>query len=122
MRLRRSGVTFLYRKCLGRLLVGVGVVVMCCRHVLSHVSVDMLMCIGVEYKPFLVMHCMISHKNGDVEYVAAWLGMSRKPVSVTLPKACLDWIDRKVESRVYANRSHALEVIILEAMKGEGGQ
>lgn len=65
---------------------------------------------------------MISHKNGDVEYVVpcgSW--MSRKPVSVTLPKACLEWIDRKVESRVYANRSHALEVIILEAMKGEGG-
>lgn len=43
----------------------------------------------------------------------------RVPISVTLPKECVDWLDRKVESRVYANRSHALEVLILEAMKNE---
>jgi hypothetical protein len=41
--------------------------------------------------------------------------------SVTLPRTCLDWIDRKVESRVYANRSHAIEAIVLEAMKNERG-
>ena len=45
--------------------------------------------------------------------------MARTPVSVTLPRTCLDWIDRKVESRVYANRSHAIEVIVLEAMKND---
>ena len=45
--------------------------------------------------------------------------MVRTPVSITLPRTCLDWIDRKVESRVYANRSHAIEVIVLEAMKHE---
>jgi Arc/MetJ-type ribon-helix-helix transcriptional regulator len=43
----------------------------------------------------------------------------RVPISVTLPKECVDWLDRKVESRIYANRSHALEVLILEAMKTE---
>lgn len=43
----------------------------------------------------------------------------RERVSLTLPKGCVEWIDRKVESRVYANRSHALEVLILEAMKQE---
>lgn len=43
----------------------------------------------------------------------------RMPISVTLPKECVEWLDRKVESRVYANRSHALEVLILEAMKKE---
>lgn len=43
----------------------------------------------------------------------------RVPVSVTLPKECVAWIDKKVEARVYANRSHAVEVIILEAMKRE---
>jgi Arc/MetJ-type ribon-helix-helix transcriptional regulator len=47
--------------------------------------------------------------------------MVRTPVSVTLPRNCLDWIDKKVESRVYANRSHAIEVIVLEAMKNERG-
>jgi Arc/MetJ-type ribon-helix-helix transcriptional regulator len=41
----------------------------------------------------------------------------RMPISVTLPKECVEWLDKKVESRVYANRSHALEVLILEAMR-----
>ena len=43
----------------------------------------------------------------------------RMPISVTLPKECVEWLDKKVESRVYANRSHALEVLILETMKKE---
>jgi len=47
--------------------------------------------------------------------------MGRTPVSVTLPRNCLDWIDKKVDSRVYANRSHAIEVIVLEAMKNDKG-
>jgi Arc/MetJ-type ribon-helix-helix transcriptional regulator len=38
---------------------------------------------------------------------------------VTLPKECVEWLDKRVESRVYANRSHAIEVLILETMKNE---
>jgi Arc/MetJ-type ribon-helix-helix transcriptional regulator len=45
--------------------------------------------------------------------------MTRTPISVTLPKTCVEWIDRKVENRTYANRSHALEVLILDAMKND---
>jgi len=47
------------------------------------------------------------------------VGMVRERVSITLPKDCLTWIDRKIESRTYANRSHGIEVLILEAMKTE---
>jgi len=43
--------------------------------------------------------------------------MPRERVSLTLPQECLDWIDGKVKSRTYSNRSHAIEVIVLEAMK-----
>ena len=43
----------------------------------------------------------------------------RVPISATLPKECITWLDEKVKTRVYANRSHAIEVIILEAMKSE---
>ncbi|MGD0644697.1 MAG: ribbon-helix-helix domain-containing protein [Candidatus Bathyarchaeia archaeon] len=43
----------------------------------------------------------------------------RVPISVTLPKEVVEWLDRKVESRVYANRSHAIEVLILDAIKQE---
>jgi len=45
--------------------------------------------------------------------------MVRVPISITLPKECVAWLDKKVESRIYANRSHAVEVLILEAVKGE---
>ena len=47
------------------------------------------------------------------------LELNRMPISVTLPKVCVDWLDKQVESRVYANRSHAVEVMILNAIKGE---
>lgn len=45
--------------------------------------------------------------------------MVRQAISITLPKKCVEWLDRKVESRIYANRSHAIELLILEAMKQE---
>ena len=43
----------------------------------------------------------------------------RERVSITLPKNCIEYLDGKIESRVYANRSHAIEVLILEAMRNE---
>jgi metal-responsive CopG/Arc/MetJ family transcriptional regulator len=45
--------------------------------------------------------------------------MVRERVSITLPKNCIEYLDAKIESRVYANRSHAIEVLILEAMRNE---
>ena len=45
--------------------------------------------------------------------------MVRTPISVTLPKKCVDWLNEKVESRIYANRSHAIELLILKAMEQE---
>jgi len=41
----------------------------------------------------------------------------RVSVSITLPKEVVEWLDRKVEARTYHNRSHAIEVIILDRMK-----
>jgi len=43
----------------------------------------------------------------------------RERVSLTLPMECVEWVDKKIESRIYATRSHAIEVLILEAMKRE---
>jgi metal-responsive CopG/Arc/MetJ family transcriptional regulator len=45
--------------------------------------------------------------------------MNRERISITLPKECIAWIDRKVTDRTYANRSHAIEVLILEAISKE---
>ena len=41
----------------------------------------------------------------------------RVPICITLPKECVAWLDQKVTSRAYASRSHAVEVLILDAMK-----
>ena len=41
----------------------------------------------------------------------------RVPISVTLPKELIDWLDKKVEDRLFANRSHGVELAVMEAMK-----
>jgi len=46
-------------------------------------------------------------------------GLMRIPMMVTLPKECVEWLDRKVESRIYASRSHVIEVLVLEGVKAE---
>jgi Arc/MetJ-type ribon-helix-helix transcriptional regulator len=43
----------------------------------------------------------------------------RERLSITLPKDCVEWLDSKVEARKYFSRSHAIEVLILDAMKSE---
>lgn len=45
--------------------------------------------------------------------------MPRIRISVTLPKECVDWLDERVESRIFHNRSHALEVVVLKTMKAK---
>jgi Arc/MetJ-type ribon-helix-helix transcriptional regulator len=45
--------------------------------------------------------------------------MIRERLSITLPKSCIEWLDKQVEARKYFSRSHAIEVLILEAVKGE---
>lgn len=44
--------------------------------------------------------------------------MVRERVSITLPRSCIEWLDGQVEARIYHNRSHAIEVLILDKMKG----
>lgn len=40
--------------------------------------------------------------------------------TLTLPKRCVEWLDKKVKSRVYATRNHGIELLILGEMKKEG--
>jgi metal-responsive CopG/Arc/MetJ family transcriptional regulator len=44
--------------------------------------------------------------------------MVRQRISVTLPKECIQWLDEQVNARKYYNRSHAIECVIIEKMKG----
>jgi len=45
--------------------------------------------------------------------------MAKERITITLPKPCLEWLDKQVEARTYANRSHAIEILILEKIKEE---
>lgn len=43
----------------------------------------------------------------------------RERLSITLPKECVEWLDKKVEDREYFSRSHGLELLILNEIKRE---
>jgi metal-responsive CopG/Arc/MetJ family transcriptional regulator len=48
------------------------------------------------------------------------MGRKRKDniqFTVTLPRLCVEWLDKNVESRKYATRNHGIEVCILEKIK-----
>jgi hypothetical protein len=60
---------------------------------------------------------IITKKRGKI--------MGRKRVdnvqfTVTLPRQSVEWLDKKVKSRVYATRNHGIELLILGQMKNEG--
>lgn len=40
--------------------------------------------------------------------------------TLTLPKPCAEWLDEKVQRRVYATRNHGIELLILAQMEKEG--
>ncbi|MEM2944624.1 MAG: ribbon-helix-helix domain-containing protein [Methanomassiliicoccales archaeon] len=44
----------------------------------------------------------------------------REKISVTIPRELIDWIDEMVEKRVFANRSHAVEVCVLNYREATG--
>jgi len=45
----------------------------------------------------------------------------KERITVTLNKELLDWIDRKIELKVFANRSHGFEFLIKnKIMQNEG--
>jgi len=43
--------------------------------------------------------------------------MARTRISITLPKECVEWMDKQVEARKFFSRSHAIEVLILKEMQ-----
>ena len=43
----------------------------------------------------------------------------KERITITLDKELMDWLDRKIEERIFANRSHGLEFLIAEKIKEE---
>jgi metal-responsive CopG/Arc/MetJ family transcriptional regulator len=39
--------------------------------------------------------------------------------TVTLPRQCVEWLDKKVNSRFYYSRNHGIEVCMRNEMKKE---
>jgi metal-responsive CopG/Arc/MetJ family transcriptional regulator len=48
--------------------------------------------------------------------------MHKERITVTLEKDILDWIDRKVEDRTFANRSHGFEYLIQRKIDDESNR
>jgi len=45
--------------------------------------------------------------------------MPKERISITIRKEFLEWLDKKVSDLRYASRSHAIESLIDEKIKGE---
>ncbi len=43
----------------------------------------------------------------------------KERITITLDKEILDWLDKKIEERVFANRSHGFEFLIAKTKKDE---
>ena len=43
----------------------------------------------------------------------------KERITITLDKELLDWLDAKIQERVFANRSHGFERLIAELAKSE---
>jgi metal-responsive CopG/Arc/MetJ family transcriptional regulator len=45
----------------------------------------------------------------------------KERITITIDKELLEWLDRNVENKVFANRSHGFEYLIMEKIKEENG-
>ena len=43
----------------------------------------------------------------------------KERITVTVDKELLSWLDKKIEAKVFANRSHGLEFLIKRKMEEE---
>ncbi len=43
----------------------------------------------------------------------------KERITITLDKEILDWLDKKIDERVFANRSHGFEFLIAQQIKEE---
>jgi metal-responsive CopG/Arc/MetJ family transcriptional regulator len=46
--------------------------------------------------------------------------MPKKRVCITLPEGLVEWLDKQVDSRTYADRSHAIEMAIIALKEKKG--
>ncbi len=44
-------------------------------------------------------------------------GSRKERITITIDKDLLEWIDKRIEEKIFANRSHAIEFITTQAQK-----
>lgn len=45
--------------------------------------------------------------------------MTKERITITIDRELLDWLDKKTEEKIFANRSHGFEYLITREMKNE---
>ena len=45
----------------------------------------------------------------------------KERISITIDKDLLDWVDKQIAAKVFANRSHALEFLAMKKIEEEEG-
>ncbi|MFA5141631.1 MAG: ribbon-helix-helix domain-containing protein [Candidatus Woesearchaeota archaeon] len=45
--------------------------------------------------------------------------MTKERITITIDKELLKWLDKKVDERVFANRSHGLEFLLQQKINSE---
>jgi metal-responsive CopG/Arc/MetJ family transcriptional regulator len=46
----------------------------------------------------------------------------RERITITIDRELLEWIDRRVKSRIFANRSHGFEFLIEKKVRRDEGE
>ena len=46
----------------------------------------------------------------------------KERISIAIDQELLDWIDKQVESKRFANRSHAIQLCVMLSKEKEGGK
>ena len=45
----------------------------------------------------------------------------KERITITIDEELLEWLDNKINEKVFANRSHGLEFLIKQKMEGKNG-
>ncbi|MEK6943679.1 MAG: ribbon-helix-helix domain-containing protein [Nanoarchaeota archaeon] len=43
----------------------------------------------------------------------------KERITITLDKGLLEWLDKKIDEKIFANRSHGFEFLIMEKFREE---
>lgn len=45
----------------------------------------------------------------------------KERITITIDKELLDWLDKRIDEKIFANRSHGIEFLIKQKMEEKNG-